>query len=220
MEAKPTQKVAAYIDGFNLYFGLRDSKFERFLWLDLLSLVRKIVLPHQAVVSAKYFTARISGGKPSDSPEYRKKRNASRKRQSDYLEALTTATGVQIFEGQFLSRTIECHRCGAAWSGYEEKMTDVNIATELLVDAFANRFDTALLISADSDLVPPVRAVRSCFPHKRVIVAFPPGRTSKELKESANGQFVISKGQLKTSQLPNEVKTDTGYVIKRPAHWS
>lgn len=51
-------------------------------------------------------------------------------------------------------------------------------------------------------------------------VAFPPVRTSKELKESANGQFVISKGQLKTSQLPNEVKTDTGYVIKRPEHWS
>lgn len=220
MEAKPKQKVAAYIDGFNLYFGIRECNLKRFLWLDLLSLARKLVLPHQEVAIVKYFTARISGGRPSDSPQYREQRNASRKRQSDYLQALVCATGIEVFEGQFLSKSMECRKCGATWSAFEEKMTDVNIATELLVDAFANHYDTALLISADSDLVPPVRAVRKCFPHKRVMVAFPPGRTSKELKESANGQFVVSKGHLKRSQLPNEVETETGYIIRRPEKWS
>ena len=39
-------------------------------------------------------------------------------------------------------------------------MTDVNIATAMLTDAYRDRFDTALLVSADSDLVPPVRAAR------------------------------------------------------------
>lgn len=98
-------------------------------------------------------------------------------------------------------------------------MTDVNIATELLVDAFANRFDVALLISADSDLVPPVRAVLRHFPHKRVNVAFPPERHSKELKDSASGQFIITRGNLKKSQFPDEVATQTGFVLKRPEKW-
>ncbi|MGH9629467.1 MAG: NYN domain-containing protein [Bryobacteraceae bacterium] len=41
-----------------------------------------------------------------------------------------------------------------------EKMTDVNIAVELLQDAFQGAFDTAILISADSDLIAPIAAVR------------------------------------------------------------
>lgn len=98
-------------------------------------------------------------------------------------------------------------------------MTDVNIATELLVDAFANRFDVALLISADSDLVPPVRAIRRHFPHKRVIVAFPPERHSKELTDSATCRFMISRGYLKKSQFPDEVVTEAGFVLKRPEKW-
>ena len=54
---------------------------------------------------------------------------------------------------------------------YEEKMTDVNIAARLLTAAFENRFDTALLISADGDLTTPVRQVLAQFPQKRVVVA-------------------------------------------------
>lgn len=30
-----TQRVIAYIDGFNLYFGLKAAKWKRFYWLNL-----------------------------------------------------------------------------------------------------------------------------------------------------------------------------------------
>jgi uncharacterized LabA/DUF88 family protein len=60
------------------------------------------------------------------------------------------------------------------WKRFYWKMTDVNIAVEMLVDAYNNTFDTALLISADSDLTAPLVAIRNLFPGKRVIVAFPP----------------------------------------------
>ena len=43
----------------------------------------------------------------------------------------------------------------------KEKGSDVNLATELLVDAFENAFDVAAVISNDSDLVAPIRAVRT-----------------------------------------------------------
>ena len=52
-------------------------------------------------------------------------------------------------------------------------MTDVNVAVELLTDAFKDQFDVALLLSADSDLVGPVETVRRLFSAKQVIVVFP-----------------------------------------------
>ena len=52
-------------------------------------------------------------------------------------------------------------------------MTDVNIATQILIDAYQDNFDMAMLISGDSDLVPPIKAVHELFPKKRVFVTFP-----------------------------------------------
>ena len=43
-------------------------------------------------------------------------------------------------------------KCGSKWIGHEEKMTDVNIATQLLIDAYDDGFDCALVISGDSDV--------------------------------------------------------------------
>ena len=40
----------------------------------------------------------------------------------------------------------------------EEKGSDVNLATYLLVDAFEDRFDVAVIISNDSDLKEPIAA--------------------------------------------------------------
>ncbi|MDR2093249.1 MAG: NYN domain-containing protein [Azoarcus sp.] len=102
---------------------------------------------------------------------------------------------------------------------YEEKMTDVNIAMQLLADAFDDRFDTALVISADSDLTTPMRQARARFPAKRVIVAQPPGRNSVQLAGAATAAFTISETKVRQSQLPTAVTTACGYVIHRPAHW-
>ena len=45
----------------------------------------------------------------------------------------------------------------------EEKRTDVDIATHLLVDCFLDDFDEAVVISNDSDLVSPIEMVKSTF---------------------------------------------------------
>src|SRR5690606_39095146 len=102
---------------------------------------------------------------------------ADQKRQNTYLEALALQ-GVQCQFGHYLQKSRVCRSCGTTWPDYEEKMTDVNIAIQLLTDAFDDAFDVALIISGDSDLTTPVRCVRDRFPAKRVIVAFPPGRHS------------------------------------------
>jgi len=54
----------------------------------------------------------------------------------------------------------------------------VNIAIALTSDAFRDQFDTALLVSGDSDLTGPVLQIKQLFPAKRIVVAFPPARSS------------------------------------------
>ena len=145
--------------------------------------------------------------------------HADMQRQTTYLEALTTRSGLSIHYGHYLQKSRECRNCGAQWTDYEEKMTDVNIATQMLADSFDNRFDTVLLISADSDLTTPIAQIRQRFPEKRIIVALPPGRQSVELTRAANGYFHIGEDKLRHSQLPATVTRADGFELQRPTNW-
>ncbi len=74
-----------------------------------------------------------------------------------FLEALGTLENFHIFYGHYLINTIECNKCGNIFPKPNEKMTDVNIAVEILADAFQNSYDKAIIISADSDLSGPIK---------------------------------------------------------------
>lgn len=127
--------------------------------------------------------------------------------------------GAQCQFGHYLEKTRECRRCHSTWVDYEEKMTDVKIAIQLLGDAFDDKFDVALVVSGDSDLTTPVRRVREHFPRKRVIIAFPPRRQSSELKRCASGYLSIGEDKLRASQLPDNLAKPDGFVLSRPATW-
>lgn len=212
-------RVFAYVDGFNLYFGLRDAGFERFLWLDIQLLAENIAHAGQQVVCVKYFTSRISGPSTNSNATQFKQVTAKRERQSRYLDALATRCKIKTYYGQFQDHDVQCRSCNSTWVKQKEKMTDVNIATELIVDAHSDAFDTALLISADSDLVPPVKAVRQLFPKKDVVVWFPPQRNSNSLKLAASSSFHIGKGTVAKSQLPDTVVNSRGHQLVRPPQW-
>ena len=218
-QPKPPDRVIAYIDGFNLYHGLRDAGWRWACWLDMTALARNLLKPDQTLAFTKYFTARIAGPKSADSAAKAQRLTDKRQRQTAYLDALATLADFRVFEGHYLAKDQSCHACGAQWTTHEEKMTDVSIATELLVDAFQDAFDTALLISADSDLTPPTLAIRQFFPEKRIVAAFPPRRSSVQLKRAANASFTIGRGRLKHSQLPDRVALANGHVVSRPARW-
>lgn len=206
-EPPSKQRVVVYIDGFNLYFGLKESGWKRYYWLNVYSLAQKFLGRDQYLAEVKYFTSRISG--PSD----------KRERQNVFLEALGTIEGLDIQFGQFYSQPFRCPLCRGEDYVPAEKMTDVNIATALLTDAFQGRFQTAILVSADSDLVPPIRSIRSLFPNKRLVVAFPPRRNSALMRGTASGFFHITKEMLRDSQLPDTVIRGDGFRLQRPQRW-
>ena len=201
------EKVIVYIDGFNLYYGLREAGYRRYYWLNLQKLAQNLLKPHQELLFVKYFTTRISWPP------------AKVKRQNDFLEALGTLSNFQIYYGHYLKKWAECKKCGNRWPAFEEKMTDVNIATEMIFDALDNNYDTAFLISADSDLVPPVERIRDQAPEKRIIALFPPKRKSGHLKRTVHASMDIGRAMLAKSQFPDEIKKPDGYILRRPCEW-
>lgn len=203
-------RVISYIDGFNLYFGLKNKGWKRYYWLDLEALSEALMIAGQTLETTHYFTARL---------RLVGNNHADKQRQDDYLDALLTRNNLQIHHGHYLRKTRQCRSCGASWPDYEEKMTDVNIAVQLIADAFDDNFDTALIISADSDLTTPVQLVRKRFPNKKIVIAQPPGRNSNQLSQAANTAFQISRKKVQTSQLPETVTTADGVTLQRPATW-
>jgi uncharacterized LabA/DUF88 family protein len=200
-------RVITYIDGFNLYFGLKSKKWQRYYWLNLSLLARNLLKPFQKHVCVKYFTSRIV-------TPVRKHH-----RQLVYLEALETLPDLSIFYGNYQHNPHTCPSCGYIETIPNEKMTDVNIAVELLADAYQDKFDTALLVSADSDLSAPIEKVRQLFPKKKVVSVFPPDRGSKELIRVSSAYFMIGRRVLANSQFDDEVISKSGYPLLRPDRW-
>jgi uncharacterized LabA/DUF88 family protein len=200
------KRLNVYVDGFNLYFGMKDSGIDDCKWLDIHALAEVIKNNSHEVNEVKYFTSRISHN-------YEKQ-----KRQSTYLDALLT-TPITIIYGQYRSELVQCQKCPHKWYNPKEKMTDVNIATELMIDAYKNNFDVALLISGDSDLVPPIKAIKSIFPQKEIIIAFPPERPSNELKKFADRSFHLGRNKLIKCQLAGVITDKYGNKLNKPTEW-
>lgn len=202
-------RVAVYVDGFNLYFGLKAKHGRKYLWLDLQALATSLLRPGQTLEQITYFTARVR-----NDPE-------GQRRQSDYLDALAShSPRVTVVDGRFQEKPRRCRGCGAAWTVYEEKETDVNIAAALIEDAVLDRYDTALLISADSDLCPAIGTMKRLCPEKRIVAAFPPKRHSADLKRAVDGYLPLGDDKIRQAQLPTEVVNSAGITLRRPKHWT
>lgn len=202
------ERLIAYVDGFNLYHGLHQAAGTRLLWLDLVKLVEDL-RPRSRVVRVNYFTA----------PVLNQPKAASR--QQEYQDALVARHGdrIGISHGRYQARHRTCRACGATWIQHEEKETDVNIAVSLVADAAARDMDAALLISADSDLAPAVRASKHVHPGLFIAAAFPPKRYSAELKAHMPASFSIGTSKLRAAQLPDEV-LGVARTYRRPEKWA
>lgn len=200
------RRVISYIDGFNFYFALQDQNWARYKWLDFTRLSEALLKTDQTLVATKYFTARVTSLEKA-------------RRQTTFLEALDTRPDISIHYGYFRDEQKFCKRCQQRTYIPTEKMTDVNIAVEMLNDAYKDAFDTALLMGGDTDLVPSIRVIRNEFPDKRIVVAFPPDRVNDDLRLAAHSNFVIGRAKIAHSQLPDSVSRSDGYLLQRPDSW-
>lgn len=181
MSGKPT-RVSAYIDGFNLYHAIDerarlDPTKNRLKWLDLWALCRVYAPgPQYELTGVLYFSA------------YATWLTGPYRRHQVYTDALK-ATGVTCIMGEFKEKRRKCKRCGATWIKHEEKETDVALGVRLVCDSFLDSYDRALVITADADVVPAIKAVRSIHPAKEVRILTPPDLVrSNQLIGAAGGK--------------------------------
>lgn len=208
--------VIAYIDGYNLYNGLKDKKWNCYYWLDLRKLCLNLIgiLRKQKFLDGdftlrdtKYFTSKV-------------KRNPKRhEEQKTYLEALETHAKIRPYYGDTRFYPNKCDGCGLDTEVPEEKITDVYLATEMVADAFNDKYDIALLISGDIDQVPTIEAVKNNHHTKKIVSVFPPMRTNDNLAAISHKVLHITDDLLKNSLLPDEITKPCGTVLKRPAKW-
>jgi uncharacterized LabA/DUF88 family protein len=187
---------------------MRAKSWERYYWLDLQKMSRELLKPDQQLVLTRYFTSRVS--RPPEKSH----------RQDAYLHALSSipTTALSITYGQYETSLICCSLCRGIFQHANEKMTDVNIAVAMLSDAHHDRFDTAILVSGDSDLTAPILEIQREFRVKRVVLAFPPERHSKRLKAIAPWT-TVSEQALRRSQFPDVVTLPNGSSAFRPPTW-
>ncbi len=201
--------VVFIIDGFNVYHSLIDprflNKYKKYKWLNYAALASAFY-KKERIKDIYYCTAIV----PWDTTKA--------KRHKTYIKALETE-GVKPIYGKFKRKTSKCRKCKQDYSTFEEKQTDVNIAILLLKLAFFDHFTTAVIISADSDLIPAIHSVQTLFPDKNIHFIFPPGRNSDELKNKADLHSKIKERHLSSCQFPEKVTTGAGVSISKPSKW-
>ncbi len=104
----------------------------------------------------------------------------------------------------------------AEFHAMEEKGSDVNLVAHFLDGAWKGPFDSAAVISNDTDLVTPIRMVTDELGKPVFIVC--PGRwhVAPKLKQVASHERHVHDSQLRAAQFPDTIP---GTAISRPAGW-
>ena len=214
-----------YVDTFNLYYGL--LKGSPYRWLDIQKLCQ-VELPANQINRIRCFTARVIA-RPGD-PDQRNRQNA-------YFRALETIPNLTIHYGHFLESEVNMRRVAADAQGNkyalvrktEEKGSDVNLASYLLLDGFHKDYEAAVVITNDSDLAEPIRLVRKELKLKVVVLhpckaanpiqGTPAGPVSVELMRSSSKSIVIQEASLAASQFPPVLQDNQGRNITKQVSW-
>ncbi|HST50096.1 NYN domain-containing protein [Jatrophihabitans sp.] len=208
-------KTNIYVDGFNLYYALRKTPYK---WLDLGRLFRQM-FPSNDIQRIRYCTARIKA-RPGDptGPD----------RQDAYLRALSTVPGLETHFGTFLASktyarlvtpppppappTVRVHKM-------EEKGSDVNLGTWMVIDAYENDCDVAVLVTNDSDLAFPMQVVSQRIGHPVGIVNPFGARTSQALlRQQPAFKRDLSHRDFAAAQFPPVVMVN-GRPVTKPRSW-
>ena len=204
-----------YIDGFNLYYrALKDTPYR---WLDLRRLAETL-FPQDSINRVSYFTARLDvrPGNPGQA-----------QRQLIYLRALATLPGFDSYFGVFrsgvkrrpLAESVPGLPSYVLVRDSEEKGSDVNLATRLLVDGFNGEYEQAVVVSNDADFAGAMRYVRDDLGLRVTLVNPDPRNSSpRELADAATYVKRLWKSHLRRSQLPDTLTDGIGTITK-PAGW-
>ncbi len=214
------QRVTFYVDGFNFYYGIKskkgvDKRWIDAYWIDVVKFFQSFLSDQQELVKVVYFTASPLDPKKSS-------------RQSAFLNAnkAINKDKFEIVRGQYITKTILCPYCKHSIPRPEEKKTDVNISIRMIGDCVQDQTDIVVLVSADSDLLPPIEFIQQNYKEKKIRVYFPPTNFSKDISKNIQihkGKVVNLENNLNKfilAKMPDIVEDhETGKEYTIPTKW-
>lgn len=200
-------RTACYIDGFNLYHAVDRLGDHALKWTNLASLARSYTKEGDELVRTVFFTA------------FNTWNVVKRQRHVNYVRALE-AYGVEVIRSRFDKVDKHCHEQNRYCAMREEKQTDVALGIAMLSDCYERGIERVILMTADSDQVPAVKAVKARFPETVVFMVAPPKRLhhAYELGQACDGVTEITRQRLREHSLPMDIRDGRGKLIAtRPA---
>jgi len=156
------ERVSIFIDGSNLYHSLKKLNGAK---INFEKLVNELVKDSQ-LVNVFYYIAPLDIS--SDEERYWKHQKflAELGKIPSFNVVLCTLRKYPLKDGTF---------------GFEVKGDDVFLANDLLVGAYENLFDTAILVSGDEDFIPVINTLKRL--NKKTENAFFMSTSSKKLRK-------------------------------------
>src|SRR3989344_2196131 len=136
------ERVIILIDGSNFYHYAKELGFQLQIQFDYKGFGEKLA-DGREIVSATYYIGKIRA-KEKDEHSQRLRSNQQR------LMAWLTRCGWNIEFGHMMKNQGIFH----------EKGVDVHLAADLLRGAYKDTYDTAILVSSDTDLIPAIQYLR------------------------------------------------------------
>jgi uncharacterized LabA/DUF88 family protein len=134
------ERIFIILDGNNFYHRLKELDLKNLLNFDYEKFTQFLVGKRKLVLRKYYI------GAVREEPNVKSREMMKNQR---ILLGKLQKEGWEIGFGQLLKTT----------EGYHEKGVDVLIAVDLLVGAYENIYDTAILVSSDTDLIPAIEKV-------------------------------------------------------------
>jgi len=174
-------RVAIYLDGKNHMRDLRHAAPDR--WIDHAALARWIVdaVGGTELAAAHYYTGVPN---PADEPQPR----AVLQNLLDELERIP---------GFFTHRYMRhhgkhtCTACGVTETYTREKLVDTSLVADVVLHAAQDRYDIAVILSGDLDLMPALDAAHS-LGKRAWLATFGSGHVHRKLRDAAWGQLDLS----------------------------
>lgn len=138
------KRVAIFIDGSNLYFKLKTSNIKNILRFDYRQLSKWLAI-NRKIVYAGYYVG-VVRAKVDD-----KKGQKLRRGQINLFNFLRSKSQQFVIRKGYLMDNDGV---------YHEKGVDVQLAVDILIGAYENTYDTAIIISSDTDLIPAIEKAK------------------------------------------------------------
>ena len=204
-----------YNDGYNLFNAVYDIGWFDAIWVNLELFGEALaarVPGDPRLTMFNHFTTR-----PCTNPQHISPK-ADPEVFNAFVNANSVSSRVTVIRGAFVHR-------GRDGNLHEEKQSDVNLAYKLTADAYTDAFDSAVIISGDTDFLRLIRTLSRTFPRKSFVIASPPGRANRlaqQLEGEGLQQVIINREMLLRSQLQPTVmdpKSKASYKAPSLRFW-